>query len=160
MMNALTDVKVRNAKPELKARKLFDGRGLFLLLAPSGGRWWRFKYRFGGKAKTLSLGVYPDVGLKEARELLDAARKLLARGIDPSAHRKADKAAQTAEAAREISTLELIAREWYEKYSSVWAVGHVATVIRRLERDVFPWLGAKPVGEITAVELLDVLRRV
>jgi hypothetical protein len=84
MMNALTDVKVRNAKPELKARKLFDGRGLFLLLAPSGGRWWRFKYRFGGKAKTLSLGVYPDVGLKEARELLDAARNCWPEGLTPA----------------------------------------------------------------------------
>src|ERR1700730_16639038 len=107
MTNVLTDVKVRNAKPDVKSRKLFDGRGLFLLINPSGGRWWRFKYRFGAKAKTLSLGVYPDVGLKEARERRDEARKLLANGFDPSAERKADKAARAAEMARETSTFEL-----------------------------------------------------
>jgi len=160
MINALTEVKVRNAKPEMKPRKLFDGRGLFLLVTPSGGRWWRLKYRFGAKAKTLSLGIYPDVGLKEARERRDEARKLLATGVDPSAERKADRAAQAAEMARETSTFELVAREWFEKYSPIWAPGHAATVIRRLERDVFPWLGGRPVGEITAVELLEVLRRV
>jgi integrase len=159
-MNALTDVKARNAKPGLKPRKLFDGRGLFLLVTPRGGRWWRFKYRFGAKAKTLSLGVYPDVGLKDARERRDDARKLLAAGVDPSAERKADRAAQAAEMARETSTFELVAREWFEKYSPIWAPSHAATVIRRLERDVFPWLGPRPVGEITAVELLEVLRRV
>jgi integrase len=160
MTNELTDVKVRNAKPGLKPRKLFDGRGLFLLVTPSAGRWWRFKYRFCAKAKTLSLGVYPDVGLKEARKRRDEARKLLATGVDPSAERKARKAARAAEMARETSTFELVAREWFEKYSPIWASGHAATVIRRLERDVFPWLGGRPVGEIAAVELLEVLRRV
>jgi integrase len=160
MTNVLTDVGVRNAKPDVKPRKLFDGRGLFLLLTPGGGKWWRFKYRFGAKAKTLSLGVYPDVGLKEARERRDEARKLLANGVDPSAERKADKAARAAEMARETSTFELVAREWFGKYSPIWAPGHAATVVRRLERDVFPWLGPRPVGEITAVELLEVLRRV
>jgi integrase len=131
-----------------------------LLVTPSAGRWWRFKYRFCAKAKTLSLGVYPDVGLKEARKRRDEARKLLATGVDPSAERKARKAARAAEMARETSTFELVAREWFEKYSPIWASGHAATVIRRLERDVFPWLGGRPVGEIAAVELLEVLRRV
>src|SRR6202521_1580751 len=135
MTNELTDVKVRNAKPGLKPRKLFDGRGLFLLVTPGGGKWWRFKYRFGAKAKTLSLGVYPDVGLKEARERRDEARKLLANGVDPSAERKADKAARAAEMARKTSTFELVAREWFDKHSPIWATGHAATVIRRLERD-------------------------
>ncbi len=160
MINALTDVKIRNAKPDVKPRKLFDGRGLFLLLTPSSGKWWRFKYRFGGRAKTLSLGVYPDVGLREARERREEARKLLAAGVDPGVERKAAKAAQAVAAARETGTFELVAREWFEKYSPIWAPGHAATVIRRLERDVFPWLCARPVSEITAVELLEVLRRV
>jgi integrase len=157
MINALADVKIRNAKPDVKPRKLFDGRGLFLLLTPSGGKWWRFKYRFGGKAKTLSLGIYPDVGLREARERRDEARKLLAAGVDPGVERKAAKAAVVA---RATGTVELVAREWFEKYSPIWAPGHAATVIRRLERDVFPWLGGRPVGEIVAIELLEVLRRV
>jgi integrase len=160
MTNVLTDVKVRNAKPDPKPRKLFDGRGLFLLVVPSGGKWWRFNYRYGAKAKTLSLGVYPDVGLKEARERRDAARRLLAGGVDPSADRKAGKATQAAEMARETSTFELVAREWFHKYSPIWAPGHAATIIRRLERDVFPWLRGRPAGEVTAVELLEVLRRV
>jgi integrase len=156
----LSDAAVRQAKPAAKARKLFDGRGLFLLLTPAGGKWWRFKYRFGGKAKTLSLGVYPDVGLREARERREAARKALAVGIDPGAERKAAKVAAIAAERREHDTLETVAREWFGKYSPAWASGHAVTVIRRLERDVFPWLGGRPVGEITAVELLDVLRRV
>jgi integrase len=160
MINALSDVKVRSAKPEVKHRKLFDGRGLFLLVTTGGGKWWRFKYRFGAKAKTLSLGVYPDVGLKEARERRDEARKLLAAGVDPSVERKAERAAQAAEMARGINTFEMVAREWFGKYSPIWALGHAATVIRRLERDVFPWLGGRPVGETTAVEILEVLRRV
>src|ERR1700674_3440358 len=106
MINALADVKIRNAKPDVKPRKLFDGRGLFLLLTPSGGKWWRFKYRFGGKAKTLSLGIYPDVGLREARERRDEARKLLAAGVDPGVERKAAKAAVVA---RATGTVELVA---------------------------------------------------
>jgi len=159
-MNALTDMKVRNAKPEVKPRKLFDGRGPFLLVTPGGGKWWRHKYRFGGRAKTLSLGIYPDVGLREARERRDEARKLLAAGVDPGVERKATKAAKAAEVARETATFDIVAREWFAKQSLAWAPGHAETVIRRLERDVFPTVGGRPVGEITAVELLEVLRRV
>jgi len=81
MANALTEAKIRLAKPAAKLRKIFDGRGMFLLITPGGGKWWRFKYRFGGKAKTLSLGVYPDVGLREARDRRDEARKLLASAL-------------------------------------------------------------------------------
>jgi integrase len=160
MMNSLTDVKIRNAKPGVKPHKLFDGRGLFLLVTPTGGKWWRFKYRFGGKAKTLSLGVYPDVGLREARDRRESTRKLLSTGVDPGVERKATKAARAAEVARETGTFELIAREWFSRHTPGWAPGHADTVIRRLERDVFPWLGGRQVGEITAVELLEVLRRV
>ncbi|MGC1808505.1 MAG: integrase arm-type DNA-binding domain-containing protein [Candidatus Binataceae bacterium] len=157
---ALTDPKVRNAKCGIKSRKLFDGRGLFLLVTPSGGKWWRFKYRFEGKAKTISLGVYPSVGLKEARERHDKARKLVAAGVDPSADRKAAKAAQGAAERGEGDTFEAVAREWFGKFSPAWVKGHADIVIHRLERDVFPWLGERMTGEIAPAELLAVLRRI
>ena len=153
----LTDTAVRNAKPGEKQGKLFDGRGLFLLVTPSGGKWWRLKYRFNGKEKQLSLGVYPDVSLKDARERRDAARKLLANGVDPSQNRKAEKLAQ---AERGANSFEVIAREWHGKYSANWAPNHAGKIIRRLERDVFPWLSGRPIAEITAPELLGILRRI
>ncbi|MFP5460421.1 MAG: tyrosine-type recombinase/integrase, partial [Gammaproteobacteria bacterium] len=154
---ALTDTTIRNAKPGAKPIKLFDERGLYLEVAPAGGKWWRFRYRFGGKAKLLSMGTYPDVGLAQARERRDEARKLLADGGDPSQHRKAAKAAG---AERAGNSFEVVAREWYAKMSPRWAASHGDKVIRRLERDVFPWLGARPVAEVAAPELLAVLRRV
>jgi len=160
MANALTEAKIRLAKPAAKLRKIFDGRGMFLLITPGGGKWWRFKYRFGGKAKTLSLGVYPDVGLREARDRRDEARKLLASAVDPGEQRKAAKAEKTKVERRERDSFEALAREWFEKFSPAWASSHAVTVIRRLERDVFPWLGGRVVGEIAALELLEVLRRV
>lgn len=104
----LTDISIRKAKPSDKPIKLSDEKGLYLEIAPSGGKWWRLKYRFEGKEKRLSLGVYPDVGLKEARERRDAARKLLSDGVDPSDHRKAQKAAKADLAA---NTFEIVARE-------------------------------------------------
>lgn len=159
-MMKLTDTAVRQAKPTDKARKLFDGRGLYLLILPAGGKYWRLKYRFAGKEKLLALGAYPDVSLKQARERREAARKTLAAGIDPSAERQAAKAAAIAVERRERDTFEAVAREWFGKYSPVWVPGHAETIIRRLERDVFPWLGARPVTEVTAVELLGVLRRI
>jgi integrase len=158
---ALTDTAIRNAKAtENKARKLFDERGLYLLVTPDGGKWWRFKYRFGGKEKLLSLGVYPDVGLKQAREKRDDARKLVAAGVDPSAERRAAKAARISAAQREHDSFEAVAREWFEKFSPNWVPEHAETVIHRLEADVFPWIGSRPVAEITAVELLELLRRI
>ena len=154
---ALTDTAVRNAKPDGKTKKLFDARGLYLEVAPAGGKWWRLKYRFGGKEKRLSLGVYPDVSLKQARERRDEARRLLAAEIDPSAHRKAKKAAQDERAG---NSFEVVAREWYAKHTSAWAESHGSRIIRRLERDIFPWLGKRPVAEITPPELLAVVRRI
>jgi hypothetical protein len=153
----LSDSAVRQAKPGAKACKLFDGGGLYLLIAPTGGKLWRLKYRFEGREKLLALGAYPDVALKQAREARDEARKILAAGIDPGAERKAAKAALIN---RQVGSFEAVAREWFEKFSPAWAPSHAATIIRRLERDVFPWLGGPPVGDITAVELLEVLRRV
>ncbi len=153
----LSDTAIRQAKPALKPRKLFDASGLYLLIAPTGGKWWRLKYRFEGKERLLALGTYPDVGLKQAREKRDAARKLVADGIDPGAERKAAKAALVQ---RTAGSFEAVAREWFEKFSAGWAPTHAATIIRRLERDVFPWLGTRSAGEIAAPDLLTALRRV
>jgi len=153
----LTDTSVRNAKPVQKPFRLYDERGLYIEIRPTGAKWWRLKYRFGGLSKLLSLGVYPDVTLRQARDRRDEARKLLADGIDPSQHRKATKAAREDRAA---NSFEVVAREWYEKQSSGWADHHGERILRRLERDVFPWVGGRPVAEITAPELLAVLRRI
>lgn len=153
----LTDTAIRNAKPGEKAVKLFDERGLYLEISPTGGKWWRMKYRFDGKEKRLSLGVYPDVNLKDARNRRDEARKLLTNGIDPSENRKAQKSAR---ADRAANSFEAVAREWFAKYSPTWAASHASKIIQRLEKDVFPWLGGKPIAEITAPELLTVLRRI
>lgn len=161
----LTDTAIRNAKPGItpdgkvtsKPYKIGDAGGLYLEVAPAGGKWWRLKYRFGGKEKRLSLGVYPDVGLKFARERRDEARRLLAEGIDPGEHRKTTKSMKAELAA---NSFEVVAREWFAKYSATWVPGHADKIIRRLERDIFPWLGARPASEITAPELLAVLRRI
>lgn len=153
----LKDTKIRNAKPGKKPIKLFDERGLYLEISPTGGKWWRLKYRFDGKEKRLSLGVYPDVSLKDARDRRDAARKLLASGIDPSENRKAQKAAKRDRAA---NSFEVVAREWYAKHAPNWVEHHGDRIIRRLERDIFPWIGGRPIAEITAPELLAVVRRI
>ncbi len=152
----LTDTKVRTTKPTEKPQKLFDGGGLFLLVTPTGGRLWRFKYRFGGSEKLLSIGTYPETSLAEARQRRDQASALLANGIDPSETKKAQKAAGN----RETETFEIIAREWHAKFSPSWATSHAKTTIRRLELFIFPWLGARPVITITAPELLAALRRI
>ncbi|PIU53522.1 MAG: integrase [Deltaproteobacteria bacterium CG07_land_8_20_14_0_80_60_11] len=152
----LTDTKVRTTKPTEKPQKLFDGGGLFLLVTPTGGRLWRFKYRFGGSEKSLSIGTYPETSLAEARQRRDQASALLANGIDPSETKKAQKAAGN----QETETFEIIAREWYAKFSLSWATSHAKTTIRRLELFIFPWLGARPIKTITAPELLAALRRI
>jgi hypothetical protein len=152
----LTDAKVRNAKPAPKQFKLPDGRGLFLIVAPSGGKWWRLRYRFGGKEKMLSLGTYPDVSLSQAREKRNEARKQIAAGIDPSDHRKAKKASE----AQDEDTFETVSREFHAKFTPTWEAKHAETIIRRLERDVLPWIGNDPIAGITAPQVLSVLRRV
>lgn len=154
---ALTDVAIRKAKPGEKPLKLSDEKGLYLEVAPKGGKWWRFKYRFGGKEKRLSLGVYPDVGLKEARERRDAARKLVADGVDPSENRKAQKATRADLAA---DTFEVIAREWLQKFAGTMTEKYWTGVLNRFERDLFPWVGARPISEISAQELLVTVRRI
>lgn len=149
----LSDLKVRNAKAGEKPIKLSDGGGLFLLVQPNGAKGWRLAYRFEGKQKLLSLGIYPAVTLKSAREKRDEIKEQLAKGIDPSAFRKAAKSLDS-------DTFEALAREWFNKFSSTWVKSHSDKVIRRLERDIFPWIGKLPTMEITPPELLVVLRRI
>lgn len=154
---ALTDTQIRALKPEAKARKHSDEKGLFLLVTPTGGKLWRFKYRVDGKEKLLALGAYPDVGLKAARERRDEARALLANGVDPSAFRKANKAARADAVA---NSFEVVAREWFAKQAPGWRPTHADKIIQRLEKDVFPWLGGKPIAHIGAPDVLATVRRV
>ncbi|MDE1978071.1 MAG: integrase arm-type DNA-binding domain-containing protein [Betaproteobacteria bacterium] len=153
----LTDTTIRNAKPGAKSIKLFDERGLYLEITPPGGKLWRLKYSFGGKEKRLSFGAYPDVSLKAAREKRDDARRMLADGIDPSEARKAAKARalQMAE-----DSFEAIAMEWAKRHLAARSESHRTRVIRRLEREVFPFLGKKPIASITAPDILAVLRKI
>ena len=150
---SLTNTAIRNAKPGNKPIRLFDERGLYLEVSPTGGKWWRLKFRFEGKEKQLSLGVYPDVPLKDARDRRDTARKLLADGIDPSENRKAQKLARADSAA---NSFEVVAREWLSKYSEIWAANHGDRIIRRFERDIFPWIGGRPIAEITVPRGADI----
>jgi len=152
---SLTNTAIRNANSSKKTRKLYDERGLYLEISPNGGKWWRFKYRYIGKEKRLSLGVYPDVTLKMARERREESRKLLADGIDPSENRKAQKLANGGE-----NSFEVIAREWFAKYSTNWTTDHGGRIFRRLERDVFPWIGDKQIAKVTAPELLSLIQRI
>ena len=154
---ALTSTEIRNTNPSKTPKRLFDERGLYLEISPAGGKWWRLKYRIGGKEKRISLGVYPDVSLKDARDRRDEARKLLADGIDPSENRKATKSAT---ANRASNSFEVVTREWFSKFSAEWAPNHSDRVLRLFERDVFPWIGGRPISEVTAPELLNVMRRI
>lgn len=155
---ALTDTAIRNAKPEDKPRKLADEKGLFLLAHPNGSKYWRFKYRFGGREKLLALGVYPEISLADARQRRDDARKLLANGADPGETKKATKAAGADKAA---NSFEIIAREWWQtKKQPTLSEGHAARILRQLELDIFPWIGKKPVADLTAPDLLSAVRRI
>lgn len=152
----LTYTAIRNAKRKEKPYKLYDEKGLYLLVK-NAGKYFRFDYRYAGKRKTLALGVYPDVRLAEAREKRDEARKLLQNNVDPSQHRKAIKARKMEQTA---NGFEAVAWEWFIKNKHTWTEGHSRTIIGRLQLNVFPWLGTQPVGSITAPELLVVLRRI
>jgi integrase len=153
----LTDRAIRNATPDEKAFRMFDGGGMYLEVAPSGGKWWRLKYRHQGKEKRLSLGVFPDVTLADARERRDDARRLLARGIDPSAQRKAEKRAAAGSAA---NTFEAVAREWLMKQVPRWNAKHADDVLRRLEANLFPDIGNTPIADLEAPDLLKALQAI
>ena len=152
----LTDTAIRNAKPKEKPYKLTDGRGLYLLVNKSG-RYFRWDYRFGSKRKTLALGVYPDIKLKEVREKHEDLRRLLSMDIDPMEHKKQVKAKIHAET---TNSFEAVAREWFSKNQPVWTEKHAQTIISRLENNIFPWLGTTATSSITAPMLLESLRRV
>lgn len=154
---ALNHTKIINVKPKDKAYKLADEKGLFLYVTPKGGMYWRMKYRFAGKEKLLALGVYPDVSLAKARDKRDDARKLLADDIDPGEHRKIMK---QVESDRSANSFEFITREWFVKYSSNWVKSHSDKIIQRFERDIFPWIGNKPITDVTPPVLLSVIRRI
>ncbi len=154
---SLSSVRVRTIKPGSKPRKYFDGRGLYLEVVPTGGKLWRLKYRFDGKEKRLSLGTYPDVSLKEARGRRDEARRQIADDIDPSELRKVEKATR---AERVANSFETVACEWYAKHQPNWCAGHSERVINRLQKDVFPWIGGKPIADITAPLVLETIRRI
>lgn len=153
----LTDTALRKAKPADKVQRLFDGGGLYLEITPAGGKLWRQKYRFGGKEKRLAHGTYPEVSLADARERRETARKLLAAGIDPGEHKKAVRAASEE---RDANSFEVVAREWFARQRSAWVPSHADKIIARLESDLFPWIGKRPVAEVTAKELLTTLNRI
>lgn len=156
---ALTDIQARKAQPRDKSYKMTDGGGLYLQVTPSGGKWWRFKYRFDGKEKLLSLGVYPDIPLAEARIRRNEARSIVANGLDPSAERKA---AKQARAELQANSFEAIALEWHKHMqgNKEWAPDHAATIMNRLEKDIFPWIGSIPIGEVMAKEIKSILDRI
>jgi integrase len=153
---ALTDVTVKNIKPDIKAKKYSDGRGLYLLVDTNGSKYWRLKYRIAGKEKVLALGVYPDVTLADARDLRDEARKKVARKIDPAEERKAKKQAKDAS---ESNSFELIAREWINTFFVNKSESHKERTLRRLETYIFPWIGSKPIIDITASDVLLAVKR-
>ncbi|MDL2279582.1 integrase arm-type DNA-binding domain-containing protein [Desulfovibrio sp. OttesenSCG-928-G11] len=147
----LTDTSIRSAKPQSKAVKMFDGGGLYLEVAPSGGKWWRLKYRLDGKEKRISLGTYPTISLKEARERREEAKKMLANGIDPSIQRQAKKESIRA---KTENSFEAVAREWHMKHSQGLAESHNKKILSRLEKQLFPVFGEKAVNEVEAADLL------
>lgn len=153
----LTDIAIRNAKPREKAYKVADGKGLFIWIQPNGSKWWRYAYRFDGKQKTLALGIYPETGLGEAREKHLEARKALSNGDDPNEIKKDKRRERMLESE---NNFEAIAREWHKIKSSTWETRYSERVLRRLESDVFPKLGARPIRKISPPELLSVIRAI
>jgi integrase len=150
---ALSDIAIRAARPQKKPYKIADGDGLTLLVNPNSSKWWRLRYRFAGQEKMMSLGIYPEVGLKQARERRSAARRLIADGIDPSAKRQAEKVSQD-------DTFEAIAREWLSMQAKKLSPGTLGRERDRLEDFIFPYLGRRPIAQITAPDLLAALRRI
>jgi hypothetical protein len=153
---ALSDVKIKGAKKPDKAYKLSDSGGLYILIETTGGKLWRFDYRFEGKRKTLALGRYPDISLQEARDRHQEARNKLANGIDPAAFKKAQKAAGKE---RIANSFEAIAHEWIERWKTDKVENHYTKTLSLLRKDIFPYIGGRPVAGITAPDVLNVLRR-
>jgi hypothetical protein len=154
---SLTISRIQNAKPAAKTYKMWDGDGMYLEVTPAGGRYWRLKYRFAGKEKKLALGVFPLVSLAEARDKRVDARRLLASGTDPSEARQEQKRQTLLNAA---NTFEAVAREWHEHNKGGCSTKHALGLLHRLELDIFPEIGHRPVANITARHVLDALRKI
>ena len=153
----LTKLSIQAAKAIDKASKLFDGRGLYLLVTPNGSKGWRFKYRLQSKEKLLSLGTYPEGSLADARERLEECRKLVAQGIDPSEFRKLNR---TRALERSANSFEAVALEWLAKKAATWSAGHKARLESRLSNDIFPLIGNQPIADISARQVLQVIRKI
>ena len=153
----LTDTAAKQAKPKDKTYRLSDEKGMYLEVTPKGQKYWRMKYRIGGKEKRLSIGVYPATPLKKARQLREQARQHLSNGVDPSALKQVTKLTNITAAA---NSFKRVALEWFSKQMPIWAENHWSKVERMMERDLFPYLGTRPLNEITPPELLAVLRKI
>ena len=155
MPTSLSDAKVRNAKPRPRPYKIADGEGLFLLITPTGSKYWRLKYFFAGKEKMLALGVYPAVNLADARERRAQARKVLAAGRAPG---EAKKDAKRLAIFKSANAFEVVAREWIEQRKHEWAPSSVRTMLGRLEQHILPNLGQRPIADISPPDVLAMLR--
>ena len=164
----LTDTKLRNIKPSNKTIRLSDGAGLYLLVQPTGSLWWRFDYTFQMKRKTISLGVYPTTSLADARRQAEEARVNIVNKIDPSSIRQENKNNIKASIENEkrledglpiVNSFEDVAREWHSKFKTKWTEDHSARLLRRLEKDIFPYIGSRPISEIDALDLLQALQK-
>jgi len=150
----------KSLTPKEKEYKKTDGGGLYLLITPSGGKLWRFNYRFDGKHKTLFLGKYPDVTLENARKQRTAVRELLANGVDPGAVKKSQKIQEQIQNELDANTFEKVARDWHQHNKPDWSDNHADRLLRRLELDIFPYIGNKPIVEIERPEIIELLHRV
>lgn len=158
-MNKLTELAIKKAKPRIKPYKLSDGGGMYLLIQPTGSKWWRLKYRFGGKEKMLSFGVYPDLGLPDAREQREQARKLLANDTDPGVLKKEIKQASLRVANMETtSSFATLATEFHKIKSPMWTAGHAKQWLLNLERYAFPKIGDRQITEIEVLDIVNVMR--
>lgn len=151
----LTTKQIDHLKPSKKLYRIFDGLGLYVEIDPNGSKYWRLKYQFMGKEKRLALGRYPEISLLEAREKRDKARKLLAEGVDPSFAKQDGKRKAILNAAM---TFEVVARDWHQHYKERWSPQYVIDTMHRLEKDIFPRLGSRPIADISAPKLLVVLQ--
>ncbi len=152
---SLSDAKVRNAKPRKKPYKIADGEGLFLVVMPTGSKYWRLRYFFAGKERLLALGVYPEITLTDARDRRARARKLVAQGTDPG---EAKKEVKRQSLLRSASAFETLAREWYQKRTHEWSHRSAKTTLARLEQHILPKLGSRPIADITPPEVLAMAR--
>jgi integrase len=149
----LNDSLIRSVKVTEKPQKLFDGKGLFLLVQPNGARYWRIKYFVDGVEKALSLGVYPKVSLKQARDRRELVRQQIADGVDPGGLRKAEKRARA-------HTFKAVALEWHQQRLETWSRGYAKQLMQRMEKNLFPWIGSKPIAKLAAADFLDCLQRI